>query len=391
MELVCPVCNSVVTSVFYEMTNVPVHIGVQWPQKDMALNCPKGDIRLTFCRNCAYVWNSAFDPALVEYSEAYDNSLHFSPLFREYALSLATRLIDRYDVRNKNVIDIGCGKGDFLVLVCEQGNNRGVGFDTSYEGERVEHDLGERITFIQDYYSEDYAAYAADLVCCRYVFEHIYDPKEFLTMLRRTLGNRLDTAVFIEVPNLQFIIRDLSIWDIIYEHYSYFSDVSLLNVFLLCGFDNCEVNPTYDSQFLTIDALPSKERLQIDFSKRDGLIEISDSVDRFAENAKNKLSDWQEIQARIEKKGQRAVVWGAGAKGVSFLNVLNLQDQIEFVVDINPYKQGKYIGGSGQQIVAPDFMREHKPDVIIVMNSIYESEIRQMVTDLGLEPEFLCV
>jgi SAM-dependent methyltransferase len=300
-------------------------------------------------------------------------------------------LIDQYDVRDKDVIDIGCGKGDFLVMICELGNNRGVGFDTSFEGTRVEHDLGEKITFIQDYYSDDYAEFAADLICCRYVFEHIYNPKEFLTSLRRTIGNRFETIVFFEVPNLQLIIRDLSVWDIIYEHYSYFSDVSLMNVFALCGFENSRVISTYNGQFLTIDAFPSKKLVQFDFNKREGLNEITDSIERFSENAKIKLSDWQDIYRKIKKESKRAVVWGAGAKGVSFLNVLNLQDQIEYIVDINPYKQGKYIGGSGQKIVAPDFLREEKPDVIIVMNSIYESEIRQMVRDLGLDPEYLCL
>jgi len=60
-------------------------------------------------------------------------------------------------------------------------------------------------------------------------------------------------------------------------------------------------------------------------------------------------------------------------------------------VDINPRKQGMYVAGTGQKIVPPEFLRDYQPDVVIVMNPIYEGEIRQMVADWGLTPELMCV
>ena len=68
----------------------------------------------------------------MEYTQSYENSLHFSPGFQKFAADLADRLITRYNLRGKDVIDIGCGKGDFLKLICARGGNRGVGFDPSY-------------------------------------------------------------------------------------------------------------------------------------------------------------------------------------------------------------------------------------------------------------------
>jgi len=85
------------------------------------------------------------------------------------------------------------------------------------------------------------------------------------------------------------------------------------------------------------------------------------------------------------------VIWGAGAKGVTFLNTLNLRDQIEYAVDVNPRKHGMFIAGTGQQIVPPEVLRDYQPDVVIVMNPLYEHEIQQIAKNLGITIECVCV
>jgi hypothetical protein len=82
-------------------------------------------------------------------------------------------------------------------------------------------------------------------------------------------------------------------------------------------------------------------------------------------------------------------VWGS--KGVAFLATLNIQDEIEYAVDINPYKQGTYIAGTGQEIVAPKFLRGYRPDVVIVMNPIYCNEIQQDLDRMGVTAELVPV
>jgi len=248
--------------VFFEILDVPVHVGLQWPSQYAAQYCPRGEIKLAFCRVCGSITNLAFEPTRLQYQQAYENPLHFSPFFQEYARSVASRLIKRYNLHNKDVIEIGCGKGDFLSLLCELGNNRGVGFDPSYESQRNDSEVEKQTIFIRDFYSERYARYRADLICCRYVLEHIHNPTDFLNMLRRMIGEHSDTIVFFEVPNVLFILRDLSIWDIIYEHCSYFSVGSLAYIFAQCGFDVYHLNKTYQGQYLTVEALPGKDRAQ---------------------------------------------------------------------------------------------------------------------------------
>ena len=65
------------------------------------------------------------------------------------------------------------------------------------------------------------------------------------------------------------------------------------------------------------------------------------------------------------------------------------QQEIKYVVDINPNKKGKYIPGTGQQIVEPEFLVDYQPHLIIIMNPIYESEIRNMLENLNLFPKLI--
>jgi hypothetical protein len=76
---------------------------------------------------------------------------------------------------------------------------------------------------------------------------------------------------------------------------------------------------------------------------------------------------------------------------VTFLNTLKTKDHIDYVVDINPRKQGRYVAGTGQQIVTPDFLRDYQPDMVMVMNPIYKREIQQITKRLGLSTDFVRV
>ena len=65
------------------------------------------------------------------------------------------------------------------------------------------------------------------------------------------------------------------------------------------------------------------------------------------------------------------------------------RNDISHVVDVNPRKTGRFIGGSGQEIIAPSAVRELRPDVVVVMNPIYREEIGSILRSLGLDSELL--
>lgn len=388
---ICPVCSFADIEVFVEIPQVPIHCNILWSTRNEARKAPKGDIRLGFCKACGHIFNILFEPDSMKYSKDYENSLHFSSRFQDYARSLATRLVKRYELYNKDIIEIGCGKGDFLKLLCELGRNRGIGFDPSYEHERIRSDSKEQITFIQDFYSEHYANYKADFICCRQFLEHIQYPRDFLINLRHTIGSHNGTIVFFELPNVMFTIKDLGIWDIIYEHSGYFSISSLAHVFSSSGFEVSNVSESFEGQFLCIEAMPIDGLTNLKCDNSDDLKRIAQDVDAFAYNYRYKVESWQRKLEKIEKITERAVVWGAGSKGVTFLNTLEVQDQIKYVIDINPHKQGKHVSGTGQKIMPPAFIQEYKPHIIIVMNPIYVNEIRQATKNMNISPELITV
>jgi len=387
---VCPICGSGQLTLFFQMLNVPVHCNMLWQSQEAAQNCPKGDIRLAFCPVCSFITNMAFEHTKTEYSQVYDTSLHFSPYFQEYAQSLATQLIEHYDLYNKDIIEIGCGKGFFISLLCKLGNNRGVGFDPAYSETVNDSDGKDQVRFIQDFYSEKYGNYQSDLIVCRHVLEHIQNPKLFLNMIRKAIGNHLDTHVFFEVPNALQIFQRLFIWDIIYEHCSYFTPNSLSLIFSSCGFKVCELAEEYKGQFLCIEARPDNQGVSNYSHTKGKLNQIANYIKSFPNNYQSKVETCRHKLKKIEAKGQSVVVWGAGSKGVTFLNTFK-NSEIEYVVDINPNKQGMYIPGTGQKIVPPEFLRSYKPNIIIIMNPIYKNEIKEITNRLGLTINFFYV
>jgi trans-aconitate methyltransferase len=382
----CPVCTSADVAEFAEIAEVPVHCNLLWPTRNEAIRAPKGDIRLGFCRRCGHIFNVTFDSQLVGYTEAYENSLHFSPLFQAYATQLATNLIERYHLYGKTVIEIGCGKGEFLKLLCKLGGNRGIGFDPSYAEQRTDISADAELVLIRDLYSEQHPHRVADFLCCRQVLEHVANPREFVEIIRRGIG-KASSSVFFEVPNVLFMLRDLSIWDIIYEHFSYFSLSSLAYLVASCGFNIRRVYRSYAEQFLCVEASISEVGNNNSEGQED-FQDIARYVTSFTENYQHKIDVWRSSLERLTEGGRRIVVWGAGSKGVTFLNTLQDTNTIGYVVDINPQKQGRFVAGTGQQIVSPEFLQLYQPDVIIVMNVIYQKEIQEVTEKLGLSPKF---
>ncbi len=68
-----------------------------------------------------------------------------------------------------------------------------------------------------------------------------------------------------------------------------------------------------------------------------------------------------------------------------------MEGQIEYAVDINPFKQGMYLAGTGQKVVGPEFLKEYRPDAVIAMNPIYCEEIQRELDALGVEAELFAV
>jgi hypothetical protein len=113
----CPACGATGSAgAFYSVRGAPVHSVLLLESREAAVNYPTGDIVLAFCPACGFVFNSAFDTALHEYSARYEATQAFSETFNTFNRRLARDLIDRFNLRGKQVLEIGCGQGEFLDL-----------------------------------------------------------------------------------------------------------------------------------------------------------------------------------------------------------------------------------------------------------------------------------
>ncbi|PVX26822.1 MAG: SAM-dependent methyltransferase [Candidatus Bathyarchaeum sp.] len=390
-EYVCQNCGAKAMAEFYEIEETPVHTCIMLETQDEGTAFSKRKLVLGFCNTCGFISNVVFDPSVRDYSSVYEDQQCFSSTFNVFAQKLATRLIKRHNLYNKKILEIGCGKGDFLETLCVLGNNSGVGIDPAYIKDRVARSSSDRLKFIQDYYSEKYADYSGDMVCCRHALEHIPNTAEFVSSVRTAIGNRLDTVVFFEVPDVKRVLREHAFWDIYYEHCSYFSPGSLARLFRFCKFEIVDISKDFDDQYLLIDAKPVAHKSEVLHELEESVEELSNDVTNFSDNIDEKLNNWKKRLNKFYLDGKRVVVWGSGSKCVSFLCTLGINEEIGCVVDINPFRHGRYLPGLGKKVMSPETLRNYKPDIVIVMNPVYYNEICQMLIDMNLRPEVISV
>ena len=392
IDLNCPSCGAQTMRGFYAARDVPIHDVKVFHSRQEAIDFPRGDIHLAYCWQCGFITNVVFDPTTVNYSPECEETQGFSPTFNAFHQRLAHYLIDNYDLHGKKILEIGCGKGEFLALLCEMGNNSGIGFDPAFVPERTPKISQGQVKFVADLYSEKYAGVDADFVVCKMTLEHIPNTRAFVSQVRRAIGDRAEVNVFFQIPEVFRILRELAFWDIYYEHCSYFSAGSLGRLFRSCGFDVLDLWTDYDDQYLMIEARPGVSGPLIPpLPQEDDLPQLFPLAGYFSQAVKTRLQTWQNRLAEYAAAGQRVVLWGGGSKAVAFLSTLGVTDEIGYVVDINPNKHGTFLAGGGQEVVAPEFLKEYKPGLVILMNPVYMDEVRAQLAEMDITAQIIPV
>lgn len=383
----CTNCQSKDTEPFFVLKNAPVQSIVTIKTFEEAIAVPKKDLTLTFCNNCGFIFNSTFDTSLDMYTKGYEDQQGFSATWMKFITEITERFINKYGIRNKNIIEIGCGKGDFLQLICKLGNNTGIGIDPAYVPGRLEENPNLR--FIREFYSESHGNIPADVIVCRHTMEHIHDNYNFVKTIKKAITNNPDVIVFIEVPSIVRILKINAFWDIFYEHCSYFSPGSLARLFRMHGFEIMDNYLEYDSQYLFLEAKPTNDTSGKVLPIEETVEYLNKLVDEFVVSIKNELDQWRSRLQQMKEKNKKVVVWGGGSKSVGFLTHFHDMNVIKHVVDINPHMQGNFIPGIGIQYVPPKFLENYKPDSVIIMNGVYEKEIEKMLAGMNLKPELI--
>lgn len=387
---ICLACEAGDLRVFWERPAVPVICNIQWSSQAEALAAPVAPMRLGYCAACGMIYNTAFDPSLLRYDQNYENAQHYSPAFQEHASGLVKHLLDTYTLRRKAIVEIACGDGAMLAGLCEAGDNRGTGFDPAYNDHTGVKSPNMQV-FACDYTAE-HAERPVDFLLCRQFLEHVAEPLRFLRLARAAIGDRKGVSFFFGVPNGLCTFRDLGVWDILYEHCSYFTPPALRRLFVRAGFGPLTVRERYFGQFLDIER------------SADGLADLSDypygAEDRGIESMVNAFAGAyenvvQQCRGDLFDKwlpAGRTVIWGAGTKGIMFLNAMGVgPEHMPYAVDINPRKHGRYLTGTGQRIIAPEELKQYRPEVVLLMNPAYRHEVRRKLDELGLRPKLVPV
>ena len=386
-ETMCPVCRSRETEVFLKRERVPVHQNLLIEDQDAALGTPRGDICLAVCPCCGFVFNQAFELAKLSYGRHYDNTQECSAFFRNYLNRRADYLLTEQHVTNCRIMEIGCGNGTFLrrLVEPEEAGNTGTGFDPSYTGPPS--DLNGRLTFHNCYYGPQYAGVAADVVICRHVIEHVPDPMGLLSAMRKALTDSPGARVFVETPCAEWIFHHHVIWDVFYEHCSYFSAASLARAFEASGFRVERTEHVFVGQYLWAEATLDREAHTATAPRLPA--RMACLAEEFAARETACIKTWAAQVQSLAGRG-RVALWGAGAKGVTFANLIDPQRQwIACVVDINPQKQGHYLPGTGHPIVGHQGLTDYGIRTALILNPNYYAEIAALVRKAGLDVELI--
>jgi hypothetical protein len=342
-------------------------------------------LAITLCHHCGFIFNGDFESKLVCYDQTYENDQSLSPAFRGHMKWVADTILG--ETRVRNVIEVGCGQGRFLELLVETSRGRlsCQGFDPAFP----QRTLPSQIAIAPTLFSAEAVAPGArpDAVISRHVIEHIPRPVEFLSRTRTSIDGSSDWQLFIESPNVDWILSNLAVHDFFYEHCSYFSDQSIRIALSRAGFETVKVERAFDGQYLLAVARP-------------GTVNPGPSVEphRVRESAlhfRKKMPEVAELwRRRVEAAGRNggAVAWGAGAKGISFSLLTDVRGELlAGLVDISERKQNRYSPISGLRVLPPREVAFDRLSTVFVMNPMYRREIETMLNELGSRPEIIVI
>ena len=376
----CPACGGSSTEVFLTLAGLPVHSTAVCETREQALALPRADQVLTVCHTCALVFNSAFDPSLLDYSGHHEESQAFSPTFTAFARELAEGWVERYGLRGEPVVEVGCGKGQFLELLVDAGVGHAHGIDPGLDLARLP--ATDAVTGDVARFSPSELSRTARALVCRHTLEHIPDVGDFLRLLQDGIDVNRCRVLLLEVPDVGRVLDEAAFWDLQYEHCSSFTATSLSGLLQRHGMELLDLRLVYGGQYLVAECDPKPGRVAAVDLPVQPVPEVVERCRRFATDVGRNLEHWQEWFAARGAAGE-VVVWGGGAKGSAFLSSVE-GTGVRRVVDINPGLQGHFMGGTGLPIVAPEALADEPPAAVLLMNGIYLGEVRDVLDGLGL-------
>lgn len=348
-------------------------------------------LRVLVCDTCWLVQTEDFAGREELFSADYAYFSSYSSSWLAHAECYVGSMVERFDLgADSHVVEIAANDGYLLQYVQARGIPcTGVEPTTSTAAAA----RARGLPIIEEFFGAPLAERLAgdggqaDLIVANNVLAHVPDINDFVAgfaLLLKPLG----VATF-EFPHLLNLLREHQFDTIYHEHFSYLSLAAVMNVFQRNGLEVFDVEelPTHGGS-LRVYAQRSETGSMAKSDRFAELVakEVAAGImgrvcytgfQTAADKVKNEFLSFL-LQAKAA--GKHVAAYGAAAKGNTLINYAGVRpDLIEFVVDRNPAKQGKYLPGSRIPIFDEQRLKHRRPDYVIILPWNLRDEI---VSDL---------
>ena len=362
----CIICGGTsLTDIFHPASDQPLARYALNLDKKQALASKRFAINVVGCEHCKHFFNCAFDPSAISYlDENIQEGRPFSKAYNDYQEKQATKIKNKYLLKNKTILEVGCGNGEFLKQFSDK--NTLICYEPSPESKQVS---GDVVSVINEYFVPEVSIHKdlkPSLIIMRQVLEHVTDPMKFLkTFFSMLSDNKSEIKLlYLEVPSNNKTIEKNRFSDFYYDHASYFSISSLSYALHSAGFFIEDISLDFDEEIISCLASINE------FHQIEATLNLN-------------IEYWTSIINNYDLNNKSIMFWGTAGTGTMFLNLLNINsEKYPYVIDSDERKQKKYIPGTGQLVVAPKFFKSYKPDVVIILSQLHSKEIKESI--LGL-------
>lgn len=315
-------------------------------------------LELYQCSKCGLV---QFDCDAVDYYKDVIRSGGFTTTMVELRRSQYTKLIEKYGLKGKKFLEVGCGQGEFLGVLSEF-DVQAYGIENKSDLVQKARDKGLNVVkgFITD--DEDPAKENGpyDAFLSFNFLEHQPDPN---AMLERIYDNLTDDGVgLITVPSFEYIMEHDGYYEFIRDHIAYYTFETLEFLVNKNGFEVLEREMINRD---TLSVVVKKKKFH-DLSK------IAKSFDNIS-------GQFKELISKCAERGERVAIWGASHQGFTIASSLDLGEKIVYIIDSAPFKQNKYAPGSHIPIVSPQYFSENAVENVIIIAPGYSDEIAGVI------------
>jgi SAM-dependent methyltransferase len=384
VEKSCRFCGASLSAVFADLGSSPLANSYLPPERVDAME-PYYPLRALVCERCFLVQLEEFEsPAEIFSDYAYFSS--YSTSWLEHCRRYAARMIQRLGLgESSQVVELASNDGYLLQYFRERGIPvLGIEPAANVAEVALEHGIPTLVEFFGRATASALAHdRTADLLVGNNVLAHVPDLNDFVAGMKILLAP--GGTITMEFPHLMSLIR-LKQWDTIYhEHFSYFSFLTASHVFAAHGLRLFDVEelPTHGGSLRVYGCheddpgKPDGERaLRLRRREREaGYERLETYLDYGACVAADKRQIL-ELLIGLVNEGRRVVGYGAPAKGNTLLNYCGVRrDFLDYTVDLNPHKQGRFLPGSHIPIRSPSAIREDRPDAVLILPWNLKDEI----------------